>query len=300
MSKLSFYRAPELILCAMHYSCAIDVWSCGCVFGELLLNQPLFPGETGVDQLVEIIKIIGTPSREQTDDMNPDATKNFHFPLVRSHPWNRVFRNRTPQEALDLINIILEFSPQKRIKPIVALNHTFFKELRDSNVKLPNGNNLPMRELYQLSIDECSTLIEAKNSWNGGSGKDQVNMFTTGIFNDDKKSNGTNLNGNNSNNGNNGNISTDKLEQDNHNHSNPHNNTLATSTSNADTTVDSIDQDPQQVDVKMIARYIRHLQGDIKVTSSNCYDHINMKNINRAAANLTMTNSNNFQESTTK
>lgn len=219
---------------------------------------------------------------------------------MRSHPWNRVFRNRTPQEALDLINIILEFSPQKRIKPIVALNHTFFKELRDSNVKLPNGNNLPMRELYQLSIDECSTLIEAKNSWNGGSGKDQVNMFTTGIFNDDKKSNGTNLNGNNSNNGNNGNISTDKLEQDNHNHSNPHNNTLATSTSNADTTVDSIDQDPQQVDVKMIARYIRHLQGDIKVTSSNCYDHINMKNINRAAANLTMTNSNNFQESTTK
>ena len=40
-----YYRAPELILCAVHYTCAIDVWSSGCVLGELLLNNPLFPGK---------------------------------------------------------------------------------------------------------------------------------------------------------------------------------------------------------------------------------------------------------------
>ena len=52
-----YYRAPELIFGATNYSCNIDVWSAGCVMAELLLGQPIFPGESGVDQLVEIIKV---------------------------------------------------------------------------------------------------------------------------------------------------------------------------------------------------------------------------------------------------
>uniref|UniRef100_M1A9V4 non-specific serine/threonine protein kinase n=1 Tax=Solanum tuberosum TaxID=4113 RepID=M1A9V4_SOLTU len=52
-----YYRAPELIFGATEYTTAIDMWSAGCVFAELLLGQPLFPGESGVDQLVEIIKV---------------------------------------------------------------------------------------------------------------------------------------------------------------------------------------------------------------------------------------------------
>ncbi len=52
-----YYRAPELIFGATDYTTAIDVWSVGCVMGEMLLGQPLFPGESGVDQLVEIIKV---------------------------------------------------------------------------------------------------------------------------------------------------------------------------------------------------------------------------------------------------
>ncbi|XP_045796821.1 glycogen synthase kinase-3 homolog MsK-3 isoform X1 [Trifolium pratense] len=53
-----YYRAPELIFGATEYTTAIDIWSAGCVLGELLLGQPLFPGESGVDQLVEIIKVM--------------------------------------------------------------------------------------------------------------------------------------------------------------------------------------------------------------------------------------------------
>ena len=52
-----YYRAPELIFGATDYTTAIDLWSVGCVMAELLLGQPLFPGESGVDQLVEIIKV---------------------------------------------------------------------------------------------------------------------------------------------------------------------------------------------------------------------------------------------------
>jgi glycogen synthase kinase 3 beta len=74
-----YYRAPELIFGCTDYTPAIDVWSVGCVIAELLLGQPLFPGESGVDQLVEIIKVLGTPTREQIQAMNPNYTE-FKFP----------------------------------------------------------------------------------------------------------------------------------------------------------------------------------------------------------------------------
>lgn len=51
-----------------------DVWSTGCVMAELMLGQPLFPGESGIDQLVEIIKVLGTPTREQIKTMNPNVS----------------------------------------------------------------------------------------------------------------------------------------------------------------------------------------------------------------------------------
>ena len=59
-----YYRAPELIFGATDYTPAIDVWSVGCVIAELLVGQPIFPGESGVDQLVEIIKVLGTPTTD--------------------------------------------------------------------------------------------------------------------------------------------------------------------------------------------------------------------------------------------
>jgi glycogen synthase kinase 3 beta len=56
---------------------------------ELLLGQPLFPGESGVDQLVEIIKVLGTPTREEIKCMNPNYTE-FKFPQIKPHPWHKV------------------------------------------------------------------------------------------------------------------------------------------------------------------------------------------------------------------
>lgn len=66
------------------------MWSAGCVLAELLLGQPIFPGDSGVDQLVEIIKVLGTPTREQIREMNPNYTE-FKFPQIKSHPWQKVY-----------------------------------------------------------------------------------------------------------------------------------------------------------------------------------------------------------------
>ncbi|CAN1283592.1 Shaggy-related protein kinase eta, partial [Linum perenne] len=137
-----FYRAPELIFGATEYTTSIDIWSAGCVLAELLLGQPLFPGENAVDQLVEIIKVLGTPTREEIRCMNPNYT-DFRFPQIKAHPWHKVFHKRMPPEAIDLTSRLLQYSPSLRCTALEACAHPFFDELRDPNVRLPNGRSVP-------------------------------------------------------------------------------------------------------------------------------------------------------------
>ncbi|XP_055694206.1 glycogen synthase kinase-3 beta isoform X6 [Lutzomyia longipalpis] len=168
-----YYRAPELIFGAINYTSKIDVWSAGCVLAELLLGQPIFPGDSGVDQLVEIIKVLGTPTREQIREMNPNYTE-FKFPQIKSHPWQklllekmqlntppsterqckRVFRARTPPEAISLVSKLLEYTPSARITPLQACAHPFFSDLRECYQRLPNGNELP--PLFNFTEHELS------------------------------------------------------------------------------------------------------------------------------------------------
>ncbi|XP_053951934.1 protein kinase 3 isoform X1 [Anastrepha ludens] len=149
-----YYRAPELIFGAINYTTKIDVWSAGCVLAELLLGQPIFPGDSGVDQLVEVIKVLGTPTREQIREMNPNYTE-FKFPQIKSHPWQKVFRICTPTEAINLVSQLLEYTPSARITPLKACAHPFFDELRqEGNTTLPNGR--PMPPLFNFTEHELS------------------------------------------------------------------------------------------------------------------------------------------------
>ncbi|GMI95778.1 shaggy-like protein kinase 32, SHAGGY-LIKE PROTEIN KINASE THETA [Hibiscus trionum] len=137
-----YYRAPELIFGATDYTTAIDMWSAGCVMSELLLGQPMFPGESGVDQLVEIIKKLGTPSREEIKCMNPKYTE-FKFPHIKAQPYHKIFNRRIPPEALDLLSRLLQYSPNLRYTAMEACAHPFFDDLRDPTACLPNGRALP-------------------------------------------------------------------------------------------------------------------------------------------------------------
>uniref|UniRef100_A0A3Q3BRZ9 Glycogen synthase kinase-3 beta n=1 Tax=Kryptolebias marmoratus TaxID=37003 RepID=A0A3Q3BRZ9_KRYMA len=157
-----YYRAPELIFGATDYTSSIgrppqgdDTTAVsGCVLAELLLGQPIFPGDSGVDQLVEIIKVLGTPTREQIREMNPNYTE-FKFPQIKAHPWTKVFRPRTPPEAIALCSRLLEYTPTARLTPLEACAHSFFDELRDPNVKLPNGREKP--SLFNFTTQELSS-----------------------------------------------------------------------------------------------------------------------------------------------
>lgn len=126
---------------------------------ELMQGQPLFPGESGIDQLVEIIKILGTPTREQIKQMNKNYMEH-KFPQIRPHPFSKVFRPRTEPAAIDLISRLLDYTPSARLTAAEALAHPYFDELRlpppdgqDSHL-LPNGHPFP--PLFNFTREELS------------------------------------------------------------------------------------------------------------------------------------------------
>jgi len=153
-----YYRAPELIFGASDYTTSIDVWSAGCVLAEMLLGRPLFPGDRAVNQLVEIIRVLGTPTRDQIHNMNHNYT-DFKFPQWRTVPWKKVFRPGTPAEAINIVEKLLDYNPSNRIDPITAMRHFFFDELCNPDLKLPNG--APRPPLYNFTaaeLEQCPDL----------------------------------------------------------------------------------------------------------------------------------------------
>jgi glycogen synthase kinase 3 beta len=145
-----YYRAPELIFGATSYTSSIDIWSAGCVMAEIINGQPLFPGESGIDQLVEIIKILGTPTRDEINAMNP-AYVNHKFPTIRALPLSKVFKSRSDSAAVEFLPHLLNYTPTKRLTAVQAMAHPYFDELRDPESTF-NGNPLP--ELFNFSQQE--------------------------------------------------------------------------------------------------------------------------------------------------
>ncbi|CAD7940883.1 unnamed protein product [Amoebophrya sp. A25] len=143
-----YYRAPELIFGSERYGCPIDIWSAGCVIGELLKEgKPLFPGNSGVLQLVEIIKVLGTPERQELrpilggPGVKADYFDTFAYKpikargLIEKMPWrirNRSTRTVQQQRALELLEKILRINPEARVEPLGALCDPFFDPIRAS------------------------------------------------------------------------------------------------------------------------------------------------------------------------
>lgn len=136
---------------------------------ELMLGQPLFPGESGIDQLVEIIKVLGTPTREQIRTMNPNYMEH-KFPQIKPHPFSKVFR-KADNEAIDLIAKLLEYTPTERLGAIDAMVHPFFEELRKEDTKLPDsrhgtGQLKPLPPLFNFTHHGKDPIVDAMNQLN--------------------------------------------------------------------------------------------------------------------------------------
>lgn len=149
-----FYRAPELILGCTDYSTAIDVWSAGCVFAELMQGTPIFPGMSAMDQIIEICRVMGTPSKEQLSVINGNNAAEVKMPQFPQRPWSSILPNAS-LEAIDLLKNMLDYTPTTRLTCIDSCAHMYFDELRYADTALPDGSALPS-EMRTFTAEELS------------------------------------------------------------------------------------------------------------------------------------------------
>lgn len=125
-----WYRAPEVMLCSQHYSSALDIWSAGCCFAELINARPLFRGGNYVEQLQLITELLGTPSDADLSFVSSEQAQRFMRRLPSRTPLDlRTVFPTVSQEATDLLGKMLAFSPVDRISADAALRHPFFASL---------------------------------------------------------------------------------------------------------------------------------------------------------------------------
>ena len=107
------------------YSTAVDLWGVGCIFAELATRRPLFPGDSEIDQLYRIFKLMGTPNEQDWPGVSELPDYKATFPK-----WERKqLINELPQLdqfGIDLLVRLLQFDPAKRLSARAALRHIWF------------------------------------------------------------------------------------------------------------------------------------------------------------------------------
>ncbi|KAL5518749.1 hypothetical protein ACEPAH_432 [Sanghuangporus vaninii] len=123
-----WYRPPEILLGATTYSTAVDMWSVGCIFGELLLKEPVFPGKNEMEQLSLIFKLLGPPTQLSWPGYaGLPLSKSLSLPIAHAPQFRQRFTYMTVA-GIDLLSRLLTYDPDKRITAEEALQHPYFSE----------------------------------------------------------------------------------------------------------------------------------------------------------------------------
>ena len=153
-----WYRAPEILLGDKHYTTAMDIWSIGCIFGEMVLQNPLFPGDSEIDELYKIFRytwfierrILGTPSEENWNGISSLPEYKTLFPQWQPQALSKIL----PQldiyglDLLSVLNIICsklnsECCNLTLLRELLPSRHFNIPFLLISTFRVPVLPNLP-------------------------------------------------------------------------------------------------------------------------------------------------------------
>lgn len=173
-----WYRAPEIMLACREYTLAIDVWSVGCIFAEMLGRKPLFPGEDYLHQLRLISEIVGTPGEGDLHFVTSEKALKFMRGLaIKPKADLAKMYPKASKEALDLLDRLLKFDPNKRITVVDALAHPYLASLHhpDDEPECPSkfemkddvpDDDLKKRDIQVAILEEVFKLRpELEKSW---------------------------------------------------------------------------------------------------------------------------------------
>ncbi|XP_010556840.1 PREDICTED: probable serine/threonine-protein kinase At1g54610 [Tarenaya hassleriana] len=121
-----WYRPPELLLGAVHYGIGVDLWSTGCIFGELYAGKPILPGKTEVEQLHKIFKLCGSPKEDYWRKLKLPPSTAFKPALPYGRRITEMYKD-FPATVLSLLDTLLSIDPDRRGSAATALESEYFK-----------------------------------------------------------------------------------------------------------------------------------------------------------------------------
>jgi len=129
-----WYRAPEILLGSTRYTKGVDMWSVGCILGELLGGEPMFPGKTTVDQLERVLEVTGRPGKADMKSIKSKFTATM-FEALNIKPQKQLIQlfPNAPPLAVDLLQNLLQFNPDKRMTSEAAISHPYFAEFHQAD-----------------------------------------------------------------------------------------------------------------------------------------------------------------------
>lgn len=143
-----WYRPIEVLLGSEAYTEAIDMWSLGCIVGEMLKGRPILAGEGEIDQLGKIFHLLGFPSDEDFDGLELPHHRNIKRPKDAKSHFNDDFGGYEA-DAIEFVLNLLSFNPRKRYSAEEALSIPFFQEM-------PNNIQLSAIRIIEDSIGDHS------------------------------------------------------------------------------------------------------------------------------------------------
>ncbi|KAH7445468.1 hypothetical protein KP509_01G010600 [Ceratopteris richardii] len=170
-----WYRAPEVLLQSQCYGPAIDMWAMGAIMAELFSLQPLFPGESELDEIYKICSVIGSPNYQTwAQGLDLAASMNLQFPKFSKAD----FLSLLPNASTDAINLILalcSWDPEKRPSASEVLQHPFFKSKQGQSLKFM----LPQAKPSALISSQGFPRAQHPHSWNTMQGGDKDYQFSS-------------------------------------------------------------------------------------------------------------------------
>jgi len=125
-----WYRPPEILLGATVYSVPVDLWSIGCVIGEMATGQPLFAGDSEIDTIFKIFQKLGTPTEAMWSGLKELPDFKPTFPRWPARGWNNI-RNTAAQvgpDGIDLLEKLMCYDPRRRLSARQAVQQRYFRD----------------------------------------------------------------------------------------------------------------------------------------------------------------------------
>ncbi|KAK3089406.1 hypothetical protein FSP39_003376 [Pinctada imbricata] len=152
-----WYRAPEILLGSHRYTKGVDMWSLGCILGEMLGGKPLFPGSSTLNQIEKIMSVIPSPTREDIDSIKSAyGSSVLEKASSKSKKSIEDLLPDAPKDGVDLLRRLIQFNPDKRITADEALRHPFVSRFHNAAEEISLNYDVvpPLSDDVQLTVEE--------------------------------------------------------------------------------------------------------------------------------------------------